>query len=267
MFGDHTQLCCIRSSNANIHSFFVPGTDTLFVTGTELDDSYVVKEGKVFGGGLSINFQAIENLELDLKEGNDYVAVLSTSPTLSTALYGNKGSDTFEVCSIQIESMSTISFLLCTNILLFWVLSLQICPRDVDPVTSRNLRGHRGIVEHEISSGDQEYDGLRIAGVAVDVFDNDGEYGWMAFVANEANYLLFEDDTSHTFTFTGIQVFFSMLKSIRFLHGSFLTSSSSSSFFLFCPVFPTRPPNGKVVVEINAQSDAGMMKFFNAVCV
>ena len=124
--------------------------DTLFVQGTEEDDSYVVADGKVFGGGLTINFQNIEALEVDGLYGNDYIAVLSTPPTLNTTLYGNLGSDTFE-----------------------------ICPRDVKPVTSKNLRGHRGILEHTIvSTGDSEYDELRIAGVAVDVIDNDGNYGW-----------------------------------------------------------------------------------------
>lgn len=73
------------------------GSDTLFVSGTEEDDSYVVTDKAVVGGGLSINFANIQNLQVDCKEGNDLVSVLSTSPALSTVLYGNLGSDTFNV--------------------------------------------------------------------------------------------------------------------------------------------------------------------------
>lgn len=68
-------------------------------------------------------------------------------------------------------------------------------------MTSRNLRGHRGILEHELSSDDLGYDELLIEGVAVDILDND--VGYVNFVQNEAVSLLFEDDLSHSFYFTG----------------------------------------------------------------
>ena len=155
------------------------GTDTLFVSGTEADDSYVVTSGAVFGGGLTVNFANIESLQVDCKEGNDLVSVLSTSPSVSTILYGNLGSDTF-----------------------------NITPREVAPVTSRNLRGHRGILEHSLSSSDSEYDRLLVEGVAVDILDNDGDFGYVNVVQNEATYVLFEDDSSHSFTFTGMLYIF-----------------------------------------------------------
>ena len=88
------------------------GTDTLVVVGTEFDDKFVIESGKVYGGGLSIKFQNIDKLDVIAAEGNDLISVLSTSPSFSTSLYGAKGSDLFEVC-----------------------------PRTVEPVVSKNLRG------------------------------------------------------------------------------------------------------------------------------
>jgi hypothetical protein len=138
------------------------GDDLLIVVGTEGDDSYVVADGKVYGGGLSINFQAIERLELSTAEGNDLVSILSTSPDVRTSIYGALGSDSFVVC-----------------------------PREVEPVVSKNLRGHRGIIEHSISSDDERYDALLVEeGVAVEVHDNDGVYGYVNVV---------EEDTTHMF--------------------------------------------------------------------
>lgn len=89
------------------------------------------------------------------------------------------------------------------NAPLFRSTTSQITPREVAPVTSRNLRGHRGILEHDIASGDDDYNGLLVEGVAVDVLDNDGMFGWVNFVQNEAVNLLFEDDLSQTISFTG----------------------------------------------------------------
>jgi hypothetical protein len=79
---------------------------------------------------------------------------LSTNPSALLGLYGSLGSDTF-----------------------------IITPQTVDPVVSKNLRGHRGIIEHEvISSTDEDYDGLVVRGIQADVLDNDGDYGWVLTV-------------------------------------------------------------------------------------
>ena len=140
------------------------GTDSLLVVGTEADDSYVVQDGKKFGGGLTIKYRNIETLDVTGEEGNDLISVLSTSPDIALSIYGSKGSDRFE-----------------------------ITPRNVAPVTSKNLRGHRGIIEHTISaSDDPEYDGLRIRGVAVDILDNDGDYGYVSVVDQEKIHLMSE---------------------------------------------------------------------------
>ena len=74
-------------------------------------------------------------------EGNDLISVLSTSPDFSTTIYGALGSDTFVVC-----------------------------PREVDPVISKNLRGHRGIIEHSVSGTSDEdgYQDILVEGIPED---------------------------------------------------------------------------------------------------
>ena len=148
-------------------------------------------ERNVYGGGLAIKFANIELLEVSCEEGNDLVTLLSTSPGTETKMFGSLGSDTFVVT-----------------------------PRDVAPVSSKNLRGHRGILEHVISSGDPDYDKLLIQGVAVDVLDNDGDFGYINIVEFEAEHLLAEDGT-----------------------GSFMFA-----------VYPTRKPEGQVVVDVISPS-------------
>jgi len=168
------------------------GTDSLIVSGTEADDSYVISRDGVFGGGLSIVYQNIENVKVVGNEGNDHFAVLSTSPTTFTSLNGNLGSDTFAVA-----------------------------PRSVDPVPAKNLRGHRGIIEHGVrSDSDPGYDGLLVEGVAVNILDNDG-VGYINIVEKEAVHVI--------------------------------TEKSNDNFHFF--VYPTRRPQGKVVVEVSSQSD------------
>lgn len=51
------------------------GNDALVVAGTTEGDSYVISDGKVFGGGLSLQFRNIESLVVDGREGNDVVTV------------------------------------------------------------------------------------------------------------------------------------------------------------------------------------------------
>lgn len=41
------------------------GFDVLLVAGTEEDDSYVVTDGKILGGGLTINFANLEQISVD----------------------------------------------------------------------------------------------------------------------------------------------------------------------------------------------------------
>ena len=84
----------------------------LTVLGTEANDRYVVQDGAIFGGGLSIKFTNIAFLDAEGQEGDDEFVILSTNPNVLLTLYGGLGSDAF-----------------------------LISPRTVNPVISKNLRG------------------------------------------------------------------------------------------------------------------------------
>lgn len=174
-------------------------------------------------------------------EGNDHFSILSTSPDIALSIYGNKGSDRFEVT-----------------------------PMLVDPVVSKNLRGHSGLLEHTVHSDSEDgYDNLLIEGtfqsvnrveqkprecvlisklfryrlsvfflgIAVGVLDNDGSFGYINVVETEHQHLLFEDDYDASFKFT---------------------------------VFPTRVPQGRVSVNIVSQADEQKVPYLilcpNSVC-
>ncbi len=166
------------------------GTDRLTVSGTEFGDKYVIDDGKIFGGGLTVTFTNIELFDVVGGDGDDEFYVLSTNPSLLLSLYGDLGSDTF-----------------------------VITPEDgVGPVISKNLRGHRGILEHSVVSSDPAFTGLKVRGVQCDVLDNDGDYGYVSVVDQGGSHLMTEDG-----------------------EGSF-------SFF----VYPTSPPKQNVVVNVIA---------------
>lgn len=193
------------------------GKDRLIVVGTEYDDSYVVSDGKVYGGGLSINFNSIESVEVTAAAGNDLISVLSTSPNFGTTIYGGLGSDTF-----------------------------KICPREVDPVISKNLRGHRGIIEHSVSTdadAKDDYTGLIVEGIPVEIHDNDGEYAYVTVYEKDTTHVMDEDGT--VFTDTGTAEYFSFW------------------------VYPTRAPeNGDLVVSVlspnTGDADANAYFYFTA---
>lgn len=68
------------------------GNDRLVVVGTEADDKYVVTDGQVFGGGLTISYTNIEALEVTGEAGDDTITILSTSPSLVTYVPSNRTS-------------------------------------------------------------------------------------------------------------------------------------------------------------------------------
>lgn len=148
------------------------GSNNLTVVGTEAGDNYVVEDGKVYGGGLSVKYTNIAFLAVSGEEGDDTIVVLSTNPSVLLSLYGSLGSDEF-----------------------------IITPRSVSPVISKNLRGHRGIIEHTvISHTDSSYDGLVVSGVQADVHDNDGNFGWI-FTVDQGGFHLLSEDGMGEFTF------------------------------------------------------------------
>jgi hypothetical protein len=106
------------------------GNDALIIVGTTTDDKFVVGDGRIYGGGLSVQFRNMESLVLDGREGDDTISVLSTSPGLQTKLYGNRGSDTF-----------------------------LVGPQTIDRVMSKNIQGHRYVDSSGILHDDMLSDG------------------------------------------------------------------------------------------------------------
>lgn len=142
------------------------GSNRLTVIGSERNDRYIVKDGLVYGGGLFIEYTNIVHFEVVGDAGDDEFVVLSTNPSMFISLYGGSGSDTFD-----------------------------ITPGTVDSVFSKNLRGHRGIIEHTIvSSDDEDYNGLNVRGVEVNILDNDGEFGWIYSVDQGGVHVMTEDN-------------------------------------------------------------------------
>ncbi len=142
------------------------GFDTLIVIGTEFGDDFVVTDGGVFGGGLTINFTNIESLRVDGAEGNDRFYVESTGETFLTELFGGLGEDTFNMSG------------------------------DTPPVVSNDLKGHSGIIANDVTfSDDVRYEDLTIYGVSANVADNDEPF----VVIRESNgsTIITEDSTSN----------------------------------------------------------------------
>lgn len=97
--------------------------------------------------------------------------MLSTNPSLLVSLYGALGSDEF-----------------------------VFMPSSIDPVISKNLRGHRGIIEHEVVSDDPAYKQLKVRGVQVDVLDNDGNFSYVS-VVDQGGFHFMDEDGVGNFSF------------------------------------------------------------------
>ena len=134
-------------ANAPVNIDGGDGFDTVVIIGTEFGDDFVITDQGTFGAGLFVQFTGIEELEINGGEGNDTFFVLSTSEKVSTVILGGLGSDTFNVAGNDTD--------------------------DPIAVVSNDLRGHSGIVTHGIESGNLSYDGLKVAGISVNVADDE----------------------------------------------------------------------------------------------
>jgi Ca2+-binding RTX toxin-like protein len=119
------------------------GFDTVIVIGTEFGDDLVITEDGVFGAGLNVNFVRIESLRVDGAEGNDRFFVKSTSEKFMTEIFGGLGEDTFNMSG------------------------------DTPPIVSNDLRGHSGLIVHDVESTDPRFDDQALFGVSANVADND----------------------------------------------------------------------------------------------
>ena len=88
------------------------GDDTVSILGTEFSDHVVVTRDGVFGIGVAVSYTNIENLQVDLAEGNDIFYVLGTNANVVTKLFGGLGADQFSIGGDvpQLVSGTTVLF-------------------------------------------------------------------------------------------------------------------------------------------------------------
>ncbi len=110
------------------------GVDTVVITGTEYGDDFVVTPYGVYGAGRYTQFVGVESIEVDAAEGNDTFFIQGSAEGVDLSLIGGLGSDTFNIAGGN-DSGSPIT------------------------VVSNDLRGHSGIISHEVESNDPNYNG------------------------------------------------------------------------------------------------------------
>ncbi|UWQ93699.1 hypothetical protein K3727_21740 (plasmid) [Rhodobacteraceae bacterium M382] len=115
------------------------GYDKVVILGTEFGDAFVIREDGIFGGGLNVNFENIEVLEVDGLEGDDEFFVLSTPIGVAVRIIGNLGSDVVNVAGDVTKSIS-----------------------------SAGLEGQSSVINHSILS-DGRFAGLAVEGVEMTV--------------------------------------------------------------------------------------------------
>lgn len=71
----------------------------------------------------------------------------------------------------------------------------------MSPVLAKNLRGHRGIIKHTVTSSDDEgYNNLIVPDIEANILDNDGNYGWLCVVdQGELHFITEDGDESFSF--------------------------------------------------------------------
>ncbi len=141
--------------NAPVNISGGDGLDTLTVVGTEYGEDFVVTEDGVYGGGLSISYDGIENLVLDAMSGNDRFYIAGTRDDVAVTLIGGQGSDTFNVGGGNVDANGN---------------------EQPIAVVSNDLMGHSGIIDHIISSSGgsgPRYTNAENQEVSVNVMDNE----------------------------------------------------------------------------------------------
>ena len=114
------------------------GFDTVTVIGTEEADSFVVTSAGVFGAGLNISVDGVEEaIEVDGLEGDDTFYLLSSRNDVVTTLIGGLGGDNFVIAGDVINS-----------------------------IVSADAGASSGLVTHGLQSNDDAYDDLITGGIA-----------------------------------------------------------------------------------------------------
>ncbi len=71
------------------------GIDRMNIVGSDGDDDFVMKNGKILGNGIDVQTVSIENRNVYGSDGDDSFYVLDTAAGEVTKLFGNKGNDSF----------------------------------------------------------------------------------------------------------------------------------------------------------------------------
>ena len=117
------------------------GFDKVVALGSELDDAFVITRDGIFGAGLFITLQNIEeSVEVDGLEGDDTFFILGTQAETVTTVIGDLGNDTFNVLGDVSET-----------------------------IVSADTAVRSGVVDHTVESDDPAYDGLFVAGINLTV--------------------------------------------------------------------------------------------------
>jgi Ca2+-binding RTX toxin-like protein len=143
------------------------GFDTVVVIGTELNDAFIITEDGIFGAGLNVRVDGVEEaIEVDGLEGDDTFFVLGTRDNVVTTVIGGLGSDTFNIAGDVTQE-----------------------------VISQDLDGRSAIINHGASSAEgSAYDKLLVDGIAVTLAD---QMQGKVVIDQSAGYTeLIEDDAS-----------------------------------------------------------------------
>ncbi|MGC9326354.1 MAG: calcium-binding protein, partial [Candidatus Hinthialibacter sp.] len=118
------------------------GFDTVVAIGTEREDAFLITEEGIFGAGLNITVDGVEEaIEVDGLEGDDHFFILSTRDDVVTTVIGGLGSDSFIVTGDVTQK-----------------------------VISQNLDGLSSVINHGASSeAGNPYDKLVVDGISVTI--------------------------------------------------------------------------------------------------
>ena len=147
------------------------GFDKVVVIGTEFNDNFVITEDGVYGAGLNVRYDNMESVEVDGVEGDDHFFIRSTRAGVVTTVVGGNGNDTFDV-SGDVTGL----------------------------IVSQDLEGLSGVINHQVTSGDDAYDGLLASGISLNVA-NAATSGQVVIEQTDARTMVNEQgETTDTYT-------------------------------------------------------------------
>jgi len=131
--------------NAPINIDGGAGTDSYAVAGTDGDDKFFITKDGILTEGVSANVTGVESSAAEAGAGDDTFYVLGTKEGTDTVLHGGLGADTVVQGGLA-ESV---------------------------PLQSLDLRGHSGLIEHEVVTDDAAYSKVAAKSLQVNVIDDD----------------------------------------------------------------------------------------------